>query len=449
MEDKFRFPCEILFPQNRLFLNELLIMQESKSTLIIFTVTYPYDAGAEQTFIGRELPYLAKYFDKVILIPKKLEGKLLQVPDNDNIETNEEFATIIKKKSLNGVVRRALLSSLFYQDIISHPEILIHITMLARLLRFVGEAELLRQWLESWIEENQINYKNTLFYSFWFDQLAMGIGLLKERFPDLNLISRAHGYDIYEERYNPPYWPCRQKALEKLDKLFLASEDARSYMMERYPKHSSLYETAHLGVQDSGFTSSASQDGVFRIVSCSSLVPLKRIDLLIRGIGRAAQMCPNQKFHWRHFGDGPARKSLQEELKLFPQNAEGYLDGYVPIEQIMNYYRENPVDVIVNVSESEGGSPVSIMEALSCGIPAIATAVGGNPEIVSGQNGILLNADPSPDDVAEALLEMLDNPEETARKRAASRTVWQEEYDAARNFDVFAKRLKAIMGVFV
>ena len=176
MEDKFRFPCEILFPQNRLFLNELLIMQESKSTLIIFTVTYPYDAGAEQTFIGRELPYLAKYFDKVILIPKKLEGKLLQVPDNDNIETNEEFATIIKKKSLNGVVRRALLSSLFYQDIISHPEILIHITMLARLLRFVGEAELLRQWLESWIEENQINYKNTLFYSFWFDQLAMGIG---------------------------------------------------------------------------------------------------------------------------------------------------------------------------------------------------------------------------------------------------------------------------------
>ena len=133
-------------------------------------------------------------------------------------------------------------------------------------------------------------------------------------------------------------------------------------------------------------------------------MPLKQIHVLIRGIGRAAQMRPDQKFIWRHFGEGPVRKSLQEELKLFPQNAEGYLDGYVPIEQIMNYYRENPVDVIVNVSEFEGGSPVSIMEALSCGIPAIATAVGGNPEIVSEQNGILLSANPSPDDVAEALL---------------------------------------------
>jgi colanic acid/amylovoran biosynthesis glycosyltransferase len=321
--------------------------------------------------------------------------------------------------------------------------------MLARLLRFVGEAELLGQWLENWIEENQINYKNILFYSFWFDQLAMGVGLLKDHFPDLKLVSRAHGYDIYEERYNPPYWPCRQKALEKLNKLFLASEDARSYMLKKYPKYSSLYETAHLGVQDSGFTSSASQDGVFRIISCSSLVPLKRIDLLIRGINRAAQMRPNQKFIWHHFGDGQIRRSLQKELKLFPQNAEGYLVGYVPIEQIMNYYRENPVDVIVNVSESEGGSPVSIMEALSCSIPAIATAVGGNPEIVSERNGILLNADPSPDDVAEALLKMLDNPEEATRKRAASQTVWQEKYDAARNFDAFAKRLKAIMGVLV
>ena len=85
--DRFRFHAKFYFPESPISY-ELLIMQELKSTLIIFTVTYPYDAGAEQTFIGRELPYLVKYFDKVILIPKKLEGKLLQVPDNNNIETN-------------------------------------------------------------------------------------------------------------------------------------------------------------------------------------------------------------------------------------------------------------------------------------------------------------------------------------------------------------------------
>ena len=275
----------------------------------------------------------------------------------------------------------------------------------------------------------------------------MGVGLLKERFPELRLVSRAHGYDIYEERYNPPYWPCRRLALANLDKLFLASDDARNYMLRQYPYHSLLYETAHLGVQDPGFTASASKDGIFRIISCSSIVPLKRIDLLIRGISRAAQLRPEQKFDWRHFGDGPGKGKLQEMVKAFPQNAKGNLDGYMPNEKIMDFYRKNPVDVIVNVSELEGGSPVSIMEAISCGIPAIATAVGGNPEIVSEQNGILLETAPSPDEIADALLELLDNPKNSAMKRKASRVVWQERYNASRNFEAFAMRLKATMGV--
>jgi glycosyltransferase involved in cell wall biosynthesis len=111
----------------------------------------------------------------------------------------------------------------------------------------------------------------------------------------------------------------------------------------------------------------------------------------------------------------------------------------------MEYYRQNPVDVIVNVSESEGGSPVSIMEAVSCGIPAIATMVGGNPEIVSERNGILLRANPSPDEIAEAFFALLDNPEDWRRKREGSRSVWQERYNAEQNFNAFANHLKMLM----
>ena len=110
--------------------------------LIIFTNSYPYDAGAEQTFIGRELPFLVRHFDKVIVVPKKSEGKLLRIPDG--IEADEGFDAFIEKKTFFGVVRKALFSPLFYQDITTRPEILVHITMLARLIRFVGEAELIK-----------------------------------------------------------------------------------------------------------------------------------------------------------------------------------------------------------------------------------------------------------------------------------------------------------------
>jgi glycosyltransferase involved in cell wall biosynthesis len=415
--------------------------------LILFTVSYPYDAGAEQTFIGRELPFLCRHFERIVLVPRQAEGSRISIPQG--VEVEEGFAALLKEKSLIGVAKEAVRSRLFYRDILSRPEILIHITMLARLLRFVGEAELLKKWLQSWIQDEKVDVRNSLFYTFWFDQLAMGVGLAKDHFPELNLVSRAHGYDVYEERYHPPYWPCRRQALKNVDKLFLASDDARDYLLNRYPHYSPLFETAHLGVQDPGFVASPSKDGIFRIVSCSSLVALKRIDLLIRGIRHAAELRPEQGFEWRHFGDGPIRRKLLEMLKDLPPNVQGSLDGYLPNEQILAYYRRNPVDVIVNVSESEGGSPVSIMEALSCGIPAIATTVGGNPEIVSQRNGILLSADPSPAEIAQALFILMDDPDELERKREASRAVWHEKYNDARNFDAFANRLKAIMGVFL
>jgi glycosyltransferase involved in cell wall biosynthesis len=74
----------------------------------------------------------------------------------------------------------------------------------------------------------------------------------------------------------------------------------------------------------------------------------------------------------------------------------------------------------------------------------IATNVGGNPEIVSERNGILLRSDPTPEEVARALLWICDTPEATRKMREESRKVWQESYNADVNFREFAERIKSI-----
>ena len=101
------------------------------------------------------------------------------------------------------------------------------------------------------------------------------------------------------------------------------------------------------------------------------------------------------------------------------------------------------VDVFVNVSSTEG-TPVSIMEAVSCGIPVLATAVGGNVEIVQERNGYLLSENPTPDEIADALLIVCDNREEILKKRKGSRAVWQERYNETTNFEAFAQALVEI-----
>ena len=408
----------------------------------MFTGSYPFDSAAEQTFIDRELPHLLGQF-QVILVPKSTEGKRISTPFE--VEVDEEFAFFVKKNSgFITLARKAFSSKLFLQEIRSSPRLLLYPAKVLKLILFLARAELTRDWLSHW-RKLHTDSKHPLLYSYWFDHIATGLSIAKEKFPDLKVVSRAHGYDIYEEQYFPHYWPCRRRTLTLLDKVFPASDDGRDYFRKRFPEFQDLFETAHLGVKDPGFISEMSQDGVLRIISCSHIWPLKRIELLSQGIAVAAKMRSHQKFVWLHFGDGKGRKALQKAVAAhFPPNATGTFPGHVPNQEIMRHYREQPVDVFVNLSTTEGGAPVAIQEAISCGIPIIATDVGGNPEIVSDRNGLLLNPAPTPEEVAKALLTFCDNPEMARKMRAESRKVWQESYNADVNFRAFAERLKLI-----
>ena len=412
--------------------------------LLIFTGSYPFDIAAEQTFIHREIPHLLNHFERVVLVPKTLHGHRLEIPFR--VGVNEDFAIYIKKNSNPfTLVSKAFSLQSFFREIRSDPTLLFYPAKTLKLILFLGKAELTRNWVSNWIDNNDVDLDHCLFYSYWFDHVAMGLGLIKKKYPQVKLVSRAHGYDIYEEQYFPYYWPCRRQALGNLDKLFPASNDGRQYFCDRYPEFKDLFETAHLGIENPGFISKASADNVLRIVSCAHIFPLKRIDLLCKGVALAAQMRPEQSFEWHHFGDGKARKTLKKMIaRSFPSNAKGFLPGYVPNRDIMRHYKDEPVDVFVNLSVTEGGAPVAIQEAISCSIPVIATNVGGNPEIVSERNGLLLSPNPTREEVAQALLKIYDDPEATRKMRIESRQIWEDSYNAEVNFRDFAEKLVVI-----
>lgn len=409
--------------------------------LVLFSSTYPFDGGAEQTFLDPELAHLSRVFERVILVPKKIVGNCLPLPAN--VTVDETYARLLSKVNALALTGEVFGARLFYQELLSRAALAFYPSALIRMSRFLAVARLTCRWVLNWLDQSESG--PNVFYTYWFDSSSLGIGLAKQRHPRIKLVSRAHGYDLYEEPYyRPPYWPFRRRALALLDALFPDSGAGTRYLAQKYPDSSSIYETALLGVTDPGFASSASSDGCFRIVSCSMLVPMKRVDLLLDGMHSAARRRPDQQFLWTHKGNGSARDELQKKAdRLLPKNARAFFPGYSDKAALMQFYRQDPADVFVNVSASEG-TPVSIMEAASCGIPIIATAVGGNPEIVSERNGVLLGANPAPEEIAEAFFTFLDNPEVMLEKRKGSRAVWMERYNADINFRSFAERLRSI-----
>jgi glycosyltransferase involved in cell wall biosynthesis len=204
-------------------------------------------------------------------------------------------------------------------------------------------------------------------------------------------------------------------------------------LLERYGKEApKRIEVHRLGVFDKGLNPSEGDD-VFQIVSCSHIVPVKRVAFLANVVGGLGF-----NVRWTHIGDGPLRAEVEAVIDKFPENVTGVLLGAMPNAEVLRYYSEHHVDLFVNVSESEG-VPVSIMEVLSFGIPVVATHVGGVSEIVDDRVGQLLPPDVSIQQLEKAITRF--KAADLTTLRANARKRWEDLCDARQNYTAFCESL--------
>ncbi|MBA4321553.1 MAG: glycosyl transferase family 1, partial [Odoribacter sp.] len=122
-----------------------------------------------------------------------------------------------------------------------------------------------------------------------------------------------------------------------------------------------------------------------------------------------------------------------------PGHIKTGLMGAVGHDELMNYFKTTSIDLFINVSSSEG-VPVSVMEAMSFGIPVIATDVGGTSEIVSGKTGLLINSDFSPEELS-VRIEELTGRDDINNLRSAAREEWEKKSRAEKVYPEFMDQL--------
>lgn len=115
------------------------------------------------------------------------------------------------------------------------------------------------------------------------------------------------------------------------------------------------------------------------------LDPVKNLELLIGNMPNICKAVPNCKA--LIVGDGPAEPHLRNYAKsLGLDNKVIFAGRSSEIEKVLPIF-----DLYVNTSLSEGTS-MTILEAMSCGLPVVASDVGGNPSLVDSSNGSLFPA---------------------------------------------------------
>lgn len=397
--------------------------------IIIFTDMFPYGKYAEP-FLAKEIEYIAKVFDEIIICPLNGSADRRQIPKNaivlDPLFKNKKEILINGIGNLFFSIK--FLSEFFENKVFTKWRLFKSFFLAVLTVRAIVSNKQIMDFV------SQIDEK-TVCYFYWGRGFSYAIPFIKEL---KNIVTRFHGYDLYEER-NDGYIPFRKMQVKQIDYAIFISKQGKIYLNEKYQaslKNSYIY---YLGTSDCGI-SNIGQD-VFKIVSCSNLIDIKRVELIIK----ALQNIENIEIEYICIGDGPNKKSLEELALKLPKNIMIKFTGALSNNEVMDFYQQEYIDLFINVSESEG-LPVSIMEAMSFGIPVVATNVGGTSEIVNSKNGFLLNKDFSVNELKDIISryyimdkQIKNNYINNARKH------WKENFDAEINYQNFSNFLLGII----
>jgi glycosyltransferase involved in cell wall biosynthesis len=180
-----------------------------------------------------------------------------------------------------------------------------------------------------------------------------------------------------------------------------------------------------------------------RIVTVGHLRPVKGADVFLRAASEVIVRYPNAVF--LHIGGmnangyGGEIQSLVRDLRL-----EHHV-RFFPSQNAVNVWSlSKACDIFCLLSRSEGMSN-ALLEAMACGLPCVATAVGGNPEVIEdGSTGYLV---PNEDYHAAAsrILELLAHPESAARMGQRARESITATFSARRTADMVIREYDRLL----
>jgi glycosyltransferase involved in cell wall biosynthesis len=176
-----------------------------------------------------------------------------------------------------------------------------------------------------------------------------------------------------------------------------------------------------------------------RVGVVSNLRPVKNLDIFLQAAAEVSAARPDITFHIA--GEGELRSALQEMANNLQIADKVYFPG--TISDVPGFLAG--LDVAVLCSSSEGMSN-AILEYMAAGLPIVATAVGGNVQLLEDEKDGLLVTPGDSHQLALAIARLLDDPMQSYRLATSARYKAESLYSREamiRRFEEFYVNLMA------
>lgn len=400
------------------------------SEIILITNEFPF--GSRETFLESEIAILSQNFQRIIIVPSKMCNTIRPVPHN--VIVDRELIQEFERKKF--WVAKSFLENHTYKAFLIYVKKCLSKRKIISFFKYIVAYTIYHNSLYRIISK----YNSRLIYSYWFSPVVEALVDINKNERCLKIITRAHGGDLYEDVSLLGCFPFREKIIHKIDQIIAISSNGVQYLKRKYG-------VSNVGLSRLGVLNDTDVKSVecplsekISIISVSNLIKVKRVDLIAESIMNLALSNPLYNIEWNHFGEGYEKREIIKKLETESvSNLKYKFHGVVSNRDVLKFYKEKDLDLFINLSSSEG-IPVSMMEAISFGLPILGTNVGGVSEIVNSTTGVLLPKNISPKAVSETIIKI----KQAKYDRDNIRMFWDENYNASRNYEDFSKILKSM-----
>lgn len=163
-----------------------------------------------------------------------------------------------------------------------------------------------------------------------------------------------------------------------------------------------------------------------KILTVARLEREKGLIYGIMAISKLGKNNPKLKLRYSIIGQGPLKNTLKKLIKKLNLNKIVCLLGPMQHREVIKEMRRSHLFILPSIQE---GLPVSILEALSTGVPVITTSVGGIPEVIHDNKSGFLVPQKNPDALAKKIEYLIKNQELCSKAILNGRKIIEEKYD--------------------